>query len=62
MLVLSRKLGERICIGRDVTIQVVSIERDRVRLGVVAPRDLPVHREEVAKAIAAEEAKNHDPA
>lgn len=54
MLVLSRKLGECICIGSDITIQVVSLESDRVRLGIVAPRDVPVHREEVAKAIAEE--------
>ena len=49
MLVLSRKIGESICIGDNVTVQVVDISRDRVRLGITAPRDVRVDREEVAQ-------------
>lgn len=58
MLVLSRKVDERIKIGEDIYVTVVRIAGDKVRLGVEAPIDLPVHREEVALAIAAEAAKN----
>ena len=51
MLVLSRKEGERICIGEDIVLTVVSIRGDRVRLGFEGPREVPIHREEVMRAI-----------
>jgi carbon storage regulator len=51
MLILSRKKDERIFIGDDIEICVVEIRSDGVRLGVQAPRDIPVHREEVYEAI-----------
>lgn len=47
MLVLSRKLGERILIGENVWVQVVDIDRGKIRLGILAPRDVPVTREEL---------------
>ena len=47
MLVLSRKLGEVIMIGDDIAITVVGIERGKIRLGVEAPRQLPVFRKEL---------------
>ena len=47
MLVLSQKLNEAIRIGGDISIRVVRIDRDTVRLGVSAPKDIGVHREEV---------------
>ncbi len=47
MLVLSRKTGEVITIGNDIKITLVSIDRGVVRLGIEAPRDVPVHRKEV---------------
>lgn len=47
MLVLSRKLGEAIVIGDNVTVTVLELQGDRVRLGFNAPRELPIHREEV---------------
>jgi carbon storage regulator len=47
MLVLSRKLGEKICIGENVCITVVDIDRGKVRLGIEAPRDVPVFRQEL---------------
>jgi carbon storage regulator len=51
MLVLSRKKDERIVINNDITIVVVEIRGDKVRLGVEAPKEVPVHRREVYDAI-----------
>jgi carbon storage regulator len=51
MLVLSRKKNESIVIANDIVITVVEIRGDKVRLGIVAPKDVPVHREEVWHAI-----------
>ena len=51
MLVLSRKKNESIVINNDITIVVVEIRGDKVRLGIDAPRDVSVHREEVYEAI-----------
>lgn len=47
MLVLSRRLGERIRVGPDVWITVVRIERDRVRIGIECPDDMKIMREEL---------------
>ncbi|MDP7268458.1 MAG: carbon storage regulator CsrA [Pirellulales bacterium] len=51
MLVLSRKKNESIVINDDITIVVVEIRGDKVRLGVEAPKEIPVHRREVYDAI-----------
>src|SRR3954454_12545855 len=51
MLVLSRKKNESIVINNDITITVVEIRGDKVRLGIVAPREASVHRQEVYDAI-----------
>ncbi len=51
MLVLSRKLNQSIMIGDDVRIVVVSVDRDTVKLGIEAPRAIPVHRSEVYEEI-----------
>lgn len=51
MLVLSRKKQESIQIGEDVKITVVEIRGDKVRLGIDAPKNVPVHRTEVYEAI-----------
>ncbi|MFH5802495.1 MULTISPECIES: carbon storage regulator CsrA [Alienimonas] len=51
MLVLSRKKDEKIMIGEDVTLMVIEIRGDKVRLGIDAPKDVSVHREEVFNAI-----------
>lgn len=51
MLVLSRKRDEAITIGDDITVTVVDIRGDRVRLGISAPRDVTVYREEIYDAI-----------
>jgi carbon storage regulator len=47
MLVLSRKLGEKIHIGDNICITVVDIDRGKIRLGIEAPRDVPVYRQEL---------------
>ena len=51
MLVLSRKKNESIVINNDITIVIVEIRGDKVRLGVEAPKEVPVHRQEVYDAI-----------
>ena len=51
MLVLSRKKNESIVINNDIIVTVVEIRGDKVRLGIVAPKEVPVHREEVYEAI-----------
>lgn len=51
MLVLSRKKNEAIVINNDITITVVEIRGDKVRLGIMAPKEVPVHRQEVFDAI-----------
>lgn len=51
MLVLSRKKNEKIIIGDDIIITVVLVKGDQVRIGIEAPKEISVHREEVYKAI-----------
>ena len=51
MLVLSRKKNESIVINNNITVTVVEIRGDKVRLGIVAPKEVPVHRQEVYDAI-----------
>lgn len=51
VLVLSRKKNETIVIGDNIEITVVDIRGDKVRLGIAAPVDIPVHRKEVSDAI-----------
>ncbi len=53
MLVLSRKVNEKIVIDGTITITVCGIADGKVRIGVTAPKDVPVHRAEVAEKIAA---------
>lgn len=57
MLVLSRKRAESIVIGDDITITIIEIRGDKVRLGIEAPVTIPVHRQEVYEAIQREENK-----
>ena len=56
MLVLSRKRDERIMIGDEISLLVVDIRGDKVRLGIEAPSDVAVHRKEVYEAIQREQA------
>jgi carbon storage regulator len=50
MLVLSRKLGEKIYISENICITVVDIDRGKIRLGIEAPRDVPIFRQELLQA------------
>lgn len=54
MLILTRKVNERIVIGDDIEVSVVEIRGDQVKLGIVAPKTVKVHRREVFDAIQAE--------
>ena len=51
MLVLSRKRGEMITIGNGVTVTVLAVQGDRVKIGVAAPAEVPVHRQEIHERI-----------
>ncbi len=62
MLVLSRKKNESIVINDDITIVVVDIRGDKVRLGVEAPKEVPVHRREVFEAIRRSQAEANEAA
>ncbi|MCA9047828.1 MAG: carbon storage regulator CsrA [Planctomycetaceae bacterium] len=54
MLVLSRKKNESIVINDDIVVTIVEVRGDKVRLGIQAPREVPVHRKEVLDAIVRE--------
>jgi carbon storage regulator len=68
MLVLTRRLGESIRIGDDISIRVLDIQRGQVRVAIDAPREIPVHREEIYQQVqeenrkAANAARRLDPA
>jgi carbon storage regulator len=54
MLVITRKPGERICLGDDVTVTVLEVVGSTVRLGIEAPAEIPVYRHEIWAAVKAE--------
>ena len=51
MLILTRRVNEKLMVGDDVTVTVLSISGNQVRIGVNAPRHVPVHREEIYEKI-----------
>jgi carbon storage regulator len=55
MLILTRRVGETLMIGKDVTVTVLGVKGNQVRIGVNAPKDVPVHREEIFERIKREE-------
>ncbi|MGH9856767.1 MAG: carbon storage regulator CsrA [Acidobacteriota bacterium] len=59
MLVLSRKKDEKIIIGDTITVMVIEIRGDKVRLGFDAPKEITVHRQEVYEAIKREKEREH---
>jgi carbon storage regulator len=56
MLILTRRAGETVMIGSDVTITVLGVKGNQVRIGINAPKDVAVHREEIYERIQGEQA------
>jgi carbon storage regulator CsrA len=56
MLILTRRVGEGLVIGQDITFTVLGVKGNQVRLGVSAPKSVAVHREEIYERIQAEQA------
>lgn len=61
MLVLTRKTNQSIMIGDDVEVSVLAVARDKIRLGITAPREVPVFRKEVYLSIQGESSDNDKP-
>jgi carbon storage regulator len=55
MLILTRKVGEAIMIGEDVVVKVLGVRSGQVKIGIEAPRELPVHRHEIFERIKSED-------
>ena len=58
MLILTRKVGEALMIGEEVTVTVMEVKGNQVRIGIKAPRDVEVHREEIYERVQAEKAQH----
>lgn len=61
MLILTRRIGETLMVGDDVTVTVLGIKGNQVRLGVNAPKDVAVHREEIYQRIQKEKTDEDTP-
>ena len=57
MLILTRRVGETLMVGDDVTVTVLGVKGNQVRIGVNAPKDVPVHREEIYQRIQKEKSE-----
>lgn len=62
MLILTRRVGESLMIGDNITVTVLEVDGLQIRLGIDAPKQVPVHREEVFAQIKKEQAQNRVPA
>jgi carbon storage regulator len=60
MLILTRRVGETLMIGNEVTVTVLALSGSQVRLGINAPRDVAVHREEIYERVQKEKAEQAD--
>jgi carbon storage regulator len=54
MLILTRRVGETLMVGDDVTVTIVGVKANQVRIGINAPKDVTVHREEIYERIRSE--------
>jgi carbon storage regulator len=54
MLILTRRIGETLMVGTEVTVTVVAVKGNQVRIGINAPKDVAVHREEIYERVQAE--------
>jgi carbon storage regulator len=61
MLILTRRVGETVMIGNEVTVTVLGVKGNQVRIGVNAPKDVAVHREEIYERIKREEGLDSRP-
>ena len=61
MLILTRRVGETLMVGDEVTVTVLGVKGNQVRLGVNAPRDVAVHREEIYERIKKEQDDEESP-
>lgn len=62
MLILTRRVGETLMIGDEVTVTVLGVKGNQVRIGINAPKDVAVHREEIYQRIKREQEPNAGPA
>ncbi|HBC7427931.1 TPA: carbon storage regulator CsrA [Providencia rettgeri] len=58
MLILTRQVSEEVMIGDDIKIKILGVKRNQVRIGIDAPKDISVHREEIYKLISADNNKS----
>jgi carbon storage regulator len=62
MLILTRRVGEVVMIGRDIRVTILGVKGNQVRVGIDAPKEVPVHREEIFQRIQREAAAHGSPA